>query len=86
MSKENALETKRPNYIVIRDFKCEQTKPFVDYALVFSVLNSCKDKEIEKFFNRIALVMLDGGMIYISRAYWFKDSFQIPGATQSDKS
>lgn len=79
MVQENRLTWKKPVFEVIPDFDFSRLGQTFDYALVFSVLNHCDEKQRGNFFKNIAHPLKAGGKIYITHAQWFSGAYLASG-------
>lgn len=69
------LCNKRPTLACISDFDCTGQTQNADFAIAFSVLNHCSERERHVFFQRIATVLRAQARLYITHASWMRPSY-----------
>ena len=74
-SEEAKLNQKEPSLSVINDFNFSSSLATFDFAMAFSVLNHCSEREKDFFFEHIETVIKPGTRVFITHAEWFDDSF-----------
>lgn len=71
------LANKAPELSVVNDFAFPRIKDGCDFALVFSVLNHCNERQRRIFFRNLPNLLKSSTKVYISHATWFEEK-QLP--------